>query len=272
MRLAPSGTARAVACTVLAMIGAAPATAQVFDNSAVIALQKAGLGEGSIMAKVGSLPCGYDVSTGGLVSLKQAGVPDGIITAMVERCSSSSRAQGMVGADGPTAAHAPGIYLSQDWLSSSPLQVVRPSRAGAVKVSGNGSILLPLVSTLVIPDDRSGTVVKNRRPTFFFYFEPTDRKVGDFGMASTIAAQSPSEFTLVRLKPRKGAREVSIGKVSALSARSGMSSKAAIDFRVEEIGDSSYKVGFDQELAPGEYGFVLTGANNAARVYDFTVP
>lgn len=254
------------------LLGATPAAAQKFDNKSVVALHHAGLGDATIVAKVNSLPCGYDVSTDGLIALKHADLSDAVITAMVGRCNASTRAQGL-GADGtdPASMHQPGIYVMQDWLGPPQMQLMRPSKASGVKVTGNGSILLPYVGKLVLPDEQSRVGVKNHRPIFYFYFLAGDGKVSDFGTPNSVAAQSPDEFSLVHFKVKKNEREVGIGKVSVYNSRRGIDTKDAIRFETSELGDAAFKVKVASDLEPGEYAFVLTGANGSARVYDFTI-
>ena len=246
--------------------------AQGFDNGNVVALHRAGLGDHTIIAKVNSLSCEYDVSTDGLIALKQAGMSDDVIAAMVSRCDASPRAQrvGSTGAD-PAAAHVPGIYVVQDWLPAPQMRMMRPSKASGIKVTGNGSILLPYVGKLLLPDGASRVAIRNHRPVFYFYFPAGDRDVSDFGSPRSIAAQSPDEFTLVRFRVRKDAREVGIGKISVDGNRKGIDPRAAIRFETSEAGESAFKVVLARDLEPGEYAFVLTGAHNAARVYDFSI-
>lgn len=259
-------------CAGLIVVGAGAASAESFDNRSVLALHQAGLGDEAIVAKVGTMPCGYDVSTDGLIGLKKAGISDQVIAAMVGRCTSSNRAQGLTAdsAD-PSAHHAPGIYSLVDTVQSSRMTLMRPSKASGIKVTGNGSVLFPFVGKLVLPDASSRNVIKSARPTFFFYFDPGDEKVSDFGTPTSIAAQSPEEFTLVRFKAKASERQVDVGRMSAFGTRRGIATGDSISFVSDEIGDSAFKVTFSEPLAPGEYGFVLTGQNNAARVYDFTI-
>ena len=245
---------------------------QTFDNKSVVALHRAGLGDTTIIAKVNGLPCGYDVSTDGLIALKQAGLPDDVIGAMVARCNVVAKA-GSIGPSSadPSTRHKPGIYVPEDGSDPARMQPMRPSKASGIKVSGNGSILLPFVGRLVLPDEQSRVAIKNHRPVFYFYFLAGDENVSDFGTPNSIAAQSPDEFSLVRFKVKKNEREVGIGKISVYSSRRGIDPKDAIRFDATEIGPSAFKVVVDRDLDAGEYAFVLTGANNAARVYDFTI-
>ncbi len=57
--------------------------AETLDNAAVIKLVRAGIGPDVIMAKIERSKTNFDTSTDALVVLKAAGVPDGLIKAMI---------------------------------------------------------------------------------------------------------------------------------------------------------------------------------------------
>ena len=259
----------------IAALAAQTAFAQVFDNAAVITLHKAGLGSSSIEAKVESMPCAYDVSTQGMVMLKQAGLSEAVIAAMVRRCAHSPRSHGS-DADlaNPLAAHPPGIYLFPQGTAPAPLQLLRPTLASGVKISGNGSLLFPHIARLVVPREAAQMSVANALPSFYFYFEPGDRKVGSFGTFSTAAAQSPDEFNLVRFQKKSGEREAVIGKNAPLDYQRGVDPRYAIHFAMDEVSDGIFRVTMETPLEPGEYAFILaTGSKkmNYFRIYDFAV-
>lgn len=249
--------------------------AQAFDNKAVISLHNAGLGEGTILTKINSLPCGYDVSTEGLISLKKAGVSDTIIAAMVDRCTGSTRAQGISNAStDPLIKRAPGIYVFQDWQAAKNLVLIRPAINSGVRTTGNGSALFPLKQLLQIPKTNSQNRIPVNRPAFYFYFNADDRNVSDFGVDQSRAAQSPNEFNLIRFKIKNGAREIEVGRASqyfSLSVRNGINPKDAIAFSVDEVGDGIFKVTPDQAIISGEYAFVFSGEKGGSRVYDFSI-
>jgi hypothetical protein len=251
------------------------ASAQVFDNNSVVTLGKAGLGEAAIIAKVNSLPCAYDVSTDGLIALKRAGVTDGIITAMVSRCVASTRAQGgEINSSDPMVKHAPGIYLAVDWVKPAQLSLIRPVVSSGNRTTGNGSILFPLKNLLVLPQAESRNIASSKNPTFYFYFDAADRNVSDFGVDRSIAAQSPSEFSLVRFKKKGNAREIEVGRMSAyfsINLRKGVNEKDTAAFSATEVGDGIFKVSANNDMLPGEYAFIFSGESGRSRVYDFSV-
>ena len=248
------------------------AMAESFDNSSVIALSNAGVGDAVLFAKIDSLPCSYDVSTDQIIRLKGAGVSNAIITAIVNRCTGAARAQGSSGnASDPLSKRPPGIYIDLGDGSASSLRLVRPINAGGAQISGNGSILFPLTANLAVPQASAQTTAPSAKPIFYFYFESADNKTGDFGTSASFAAQSPAEFVLVRMKVSAGQREMTIGKASPFKTAVGFDAKNTLQFSMSEIGDGIFRVEMNATLPSGQYGFVLRAGSDHYRIYDFTV-
>jgi hypothetical protein len=198
---------------------------------------------------------------------------------MVRRCASLSKARGLAGDDAspdPMVRHSPGIYLFADGQPSPSLQVLRPSKSSGMKTSGNGSVLFPLIAKMVVPGLQGHVPVQTGTPVFYFYFNESDAKVSDFGTENSIAAQSPDEFSLVKFRQKSGERELEFGRASAyggalVSMKKGIDPRVTIKFSAEDKGVGIFKVSLDKALDIGEYAFVFTGANGAARIYDFSV-
>lgn len=255
----------------LALISAAPAAAEAFDNQSVISLSQVGVDDDVILSKIDSLPCSYQVGTDDIIRLKAAGVSNRVIAAMVQRCVGSSRAQGVDEAsDDPLKKRKPGIYLWDEAAQTGKVKAVRPTNASGVRVTGNGSLVFPFVAKLSVPQPSAQMISPNRTPIFYFYFEPADARTGDFGNSESSAAQSPSEFSLVRFKGDKGFREMTIGKSNAFGSSIGIDPKNTLPFNVEEVADGTFKVQTG-ELKPGEYAFVIRAGSDKYRLYDFRV-
>ncbi|GAC1576752.1 MAG: hypothetical protein NVS3B5_08480 [Sphingomicrobium sp.] len=266
------------ALTALAISCATPAVAEVMTNQSVLALLKAGLGDDLVIAKINSERCNYTVSTTDILSLKNSGVSERVIAAMLTRCASASAARGIAGDDAspdPMVRHSPGIYVMEDWQKPAILLPVVASKSSGMKTSGNGSILLPLVVKMLLPGATSHLAVNSTSPTFYFYFNSNDQAVSDFGQEHSSAAQSPDGFSLVRLKTKKDTRELEMGRASSfdgslVSYRKGLSLKSSVSFVAQNSRPGIYKVAVGP-LQPGEYAFVFTGSDSSSRVYDFTV-
>lgn len=67
-----------------------PTSAEVLNNDAVLSLLKAGLGEDVVLEKMKQSRCVFSLSAPDLAQLKQGGVSDRIITAMLQNQSGSS--------------------------------------------------------------------------------------------------------------------------------------------------------------------------------------
>lgn len=246
--------------------------AEAFNNDSVVALTKAGLGDDVILSKIGSLPCSYRVSTDEIIKLRANGVSTSVIAAMVERCTGSSAAQGnAISSSDPSTMRPAGLYIDLDSSAAYQIQKIRPTMGSGGRMTGNGSLLFPFRVKMGIPREAAQTKAASATPEFYFYFEPDDGKVGDFGTSATISAQSPSEFSLVRFKLKDGQREMVVGKQQAFGAKVGIDPKDAIQFTVEELSDGIFKVVTAKALEPGEYGFVLKSGSDAYRIYDFSV-
>lgn len=268
---------KAVFCFALFMSGAA--TAETMDNKSIVTLVGAGIGPDLIIDKINTEMCGYDVSMDSIIALKQKGVGDEVIGAMVRRCATLGQERGISGDNSsadPLVMHSPGIYAFERNADDAVLRMVRPSKSSGEKTTGNGSLIFPFKTKMVIPGANSHISVPASAPEFYFYFDVSDEKVSDFGMEDSAAAQSPSEFTLVALTPKKDRRELTVGKASfylgvAVGVKKGVDSKSSLPFEVSEVAAGIFKVVPADTLAVGEYAFVFTGANGAARIYDFSV-
>jgi len=259
----------------LAALMPVAAHAQPFDNRAVVALHQAGLGDDTILAKILAMPCNYDTSTDQLIALKRGGLSDRVIAQMVRRCTGAQKAQGVDEATlDPATMHKAGIYLALGGQAGPPLKGLRPTTSSAIKVVGNGSILFPRLAKVVVPLGHSQAVSPGARPIFWFYFNKADKRVDEFGSPASHAAESPSEYSLVRLRVDGDVRQFVIGRVQPYVGVTGIDPKYAVAFDVAEVGDGIFRVEMVRDIEPGEYAFVLpgtSGRNSTYQMYDFEV-
>lgn len=80
---APQVAATPVAAPAPAPAPAPSAARLALTNADVVALQKAGIGEDVILAKIAASPCAFRTDAPDMVTLKKAGVTDRVIAAMV---------------------------------------------------------------------------------------------------------------------------------------------------------------------------------------------
>lgn len=91
---APHPASAGVAATPSAQSGSAgQGTSQTLTNEDIIKMVRAHLGADIIVEQIRSNPCYFSLSTGGLIKLKQAGVPDRVISEMQKKARPTAPAQ-----------------------------------------------------------------------------------------------------------------------------------------------------------------------------------
>src|SRR5215211_7505354 len=103
----------------LSLSTTSPAQDGVMINDEVISLTKAGLSPSIIIGKIRTGKSNFDLSTDSLIKLKQAGIADDIVAAMLEAKSGKSTATAagpsMSGdPNDPMAKHNYGIFLFEE--------------------------------------------------------------------------------------------------------------------------------------------------------------
>src|SRR5689334_12280735 len=99
----------------LALVATTPAAAETLNNSTILTLTQAGLGDEAIIAKIKASTASYDLSTDEIIALKKQGVSGAVIAAMLAASNptAATPAMSMDSAD-PTVPHPPGVYLLTD--------------------------------------------------------------------------------------------------------------------------------------------------------------
>jgi hypothetical protein len=256
---------------------------EVLTNEKVITMAKAGLGTPLIISKIRSSKTNFNVSTDELIRLKQARVPDDIISAMVDASVNISTTSSRTGAgdtaksdpNDPLATHEAGIYLYQEKDGQKRMTQLEPSVSKQTK---SGGFLASAVTYGVakikfkaaLAGQNASLQIDERRPAFYFYFE-----VKSAGLSSNnYYATSPNEFVLVKFDAKGNTREVTVSQANAFGAQSGTMDKAARGFKVEKLGPGVYKVTPQEDLTEGEYGFYNgagVGPSGGAKIFDFGI-
>jgi hypothetical protein len=161
----------------------------------------------------------------------------------------------------PRSPREPGIYYFQQSGNERQLVRLEPAPAGTpvAKASsgrgvagafggfgGNGKINWK--TTLV--GAKAPVRLVERRPVFYFYFRSTDSNAYALaGGNAFLNASTPREFLLVRLESKKKEREIASDYT-----------KNALVCDHEQIAPGIYKVQSKEDVEPGEYAFVYSGA------------
>ncbi len=136
----------------------------------------------------------------------------------------------------------------------------------------------------VLPGKAATIRTRAARPTFLLCSEVAEAQptaAGGMGYVGPSArASAPRELRLVRFEVAGDQREVPLSAVSITGQKTGAIDRSTVRFSVEELGSGRYRMTPQQDLTPGEYGFMKTvgntsmaGGKKAAqeRVYDFAI-
>jgi hypothetical protein len=220
-----------------------PAAEPPLSNSDIIKLSKLQLGDEVIIAKIGQAKSiAFDLTTDGLIQLKQAAVSGKIISAMLERAT-------------PKQPPAVAAYDSSA-TSGDPRQEVRlvvgdqevnlPSNRGDLSATG----MWPVVFTFLdYPGRRARTRIQNVRPTLLVRSEHDPK----------------SYYYLARLDvndEEDNNRSLKIEqKASSFSATTRVvpAGRWHVEYDASETAPGTWSITPTRDLQPGEYGVVVPG-------------
>jgi hypothetical protein len=274
---------------------------EVLTNESIAAMTKGGLSPSVIVLKVRASKTDFDVDSAELIRLKQEGVADEVIAAMLEASGATAtasatpsertrlrRTQPASGPAPPDPAYVPapppesGIYLAKGTGSETELVLLEPSVFIQSKETGVWKQRLTygiakVRYKAVLLGAQARLQVDTRRPVFYFYFDVTS--VG-LSSAGTVwgPTTSANEFVLAKMDRKKSSRELAVGEHGDYTGtQHGVSEKAMKPFKSERLAPGVYRVTVESDLPDGEYCFFYAGTAAAAgagggpKLFDFTV-
>ena len=247
-----------IALAAVAAAIATPLSAETLNNELVVSLLDAGLGAEAVIAKIETSEGDYRTDTADLLALREKGVSSTVIAAVVNRAS-APQALSDSAAD-PRVPHIAGLYLMDSWSAQPRMWKIDPTSSTQTKTGGifgyalTGGIASASVKA-IIPGDEARHTAAVERPVFYVYLD--NGTSGTFTTGFGGAIQSPNEFSLVRLKTKKGRREARIGSMNIAGAKAGVMDKDQISFSYEQLQPGVFKVQPDQPLESGQYGFIF---------------
>lgn len=264
-----------LACLLFFFSGA-QAQKETLTNTSIIELANLGFGEDVIIEKIQHSSHDFNTSLSGLKRLKEAGVSDAVIKAMVNAQSAAAKeAEETQESDltNPLSPQEPGIYYWTTKQGKDRLVQLEPTVYSQGKTGGwlESQLTYGLAKTkvkAVVPRPQARLRVTEARPVFYFYFEQKGPGLS-YAHSFIDGAVSPNEFVLVKMTEKRDSREVTVAESNILSSAHGASSKHTRDFDFEKVKPGIYKVMITTPLEPGEYCFFYAGATRAERLFDF---
>lgn len=254
---------RLIICCVLAILQTtsnAQSKTEVLSNKLVVDMYKGGLSTQTILAKIASATCDFDLRTSSLLGLKKAGLPATLIEAMVNTEATPRAAvsnQPLPPAKPVAVAKTPGIDLlnhvyAVDDAVTTPLEKSLATTKTKMKALGYGGTDL----VLEIDGATSENQFKADHPATFLI--KTD-------------SEAPPDLVLYKLKVGKKSRQAVTGKYN-LGGMQG--SQGGLTVNIGKMDTGVFKISFSKPLEKGEYFFqsrAMTNQSTNAEVFPFTV-
>lgn len=268
----------------LAFIGlnvTAQTKSEVLTNETVVTLVQKGLGSGIIINKIKTSKTNFDVSTDGLIKLKENNVPDDVVATMVDFAGDKENAIG--DPNNPLSNHNSGIYYFNTKDSLNRLSRLDPTVVSSSKSGGFGNALAQAYTyglanskeKSILSGSKARKQIHDVPQVFYFYFEKSQNTLNNSSNWWFTSASSPNEFALVKLNEKKDSRELTTGKSNGYGSSTGIGEKQKIPFDYKEMGESIYKVTLKEDIKAGEYCFMFTGAIPSMytndKVFDFGI-
>jgi len=221
------------------------AAQQVLDNDAIIKLVKSGISDDLVVNMIDTQPGNYKTAADDMAALRQAGVSDRILSAMVSHANAAAPAAA-VESVAPPAASAPiseiGIYYRKDgeWKDLAPEKVTWKT-AGMLKTLGTAGLAKGEASGRV-----SGAHSPNeiKIPVDILVYAPEGAAI--------------AEYQLLHMNEDSDSREFRTGAIG-IRHHSGGTGRDLIPFESNKIAPRRWAV-ILPNLGPGDYGFLPPGA------------
>jgi hypothetical protein len=241
---------------------------ETLTNESVMKMVKSGLGEDLIISMIGSQATAFSLKSDDLISLKQAGVSEKVLGAMLKKGTGMATPNPAVTDPAPKAGAGAGpvsevgvYYFKNDaWLELMP-EVVNwktggvlksVATVGVVKGDVNGRIAGPHAKTAVTD------------PIRILIYAPE-------GTAIT-------EYQLLRLREKDNAREFRTVTGGVFHV-SGGANRDLLPFEHKKTAPRTYEVILPAGIGKGEFGILPPGGSMASgassqlgKIYSFRVP
>ena len=225
------------------------------SNDSVVRMAKAGLGDDLIIQTVNSQPGQYTTDADSLIALKQAGVSDRVITAMVNK----GRIR-LTGADPVVLSDVNeiGVYYKDrngKWQPVEP-EIVHIKSGGFIKST---------VTHNIIKEDKNGHVNGREsklllpRPIEFLVYTPDGVDI--------------SEYDLLRFRLNSNSREFRV-LTGGVFHQTGGADRDEVPFKPQKTAPHTYEFTLGTDTPGAEYGILPPGTGNVTnggKIYTFAI-
>jgi hypothetical protein len=226
------------------------------SNDSVLRMVKAGLKDDLIVQTITEQPGQYTTDADALVALKQAGVSDRVIQAMVNK----GRIR-LTGAEPQVVlsdVNEIGVYYKD---KDGKWQLIEPEIVHEV----SGGFIKSTVTQGIVKADRNGKV--NGRESKLLLPRPIEFLIYT---ADGVAA---SEYTMVRFRLHSNSREFRTWTGGVIHSTGG-AKRDEVELKPEKVAPRTYKLTIDIDTPGGEYGILppgTAGVGSLGKVYTFAI-
>ncbi len=234
------------------------------NNDAIVRMTKADIGDSIILQTIRSQPGTYATAPDDLIALKNAGVSQAVISAMLGRNS------GMAQHAAPTPVEVtplspevddPGVYFKNkqgQWEPVSP-ELVKYRSGGAAK---------SVLTRNIVKKDRNGLI---SGPSSTLHLSP--------GTEMLILAPRQAdavEYLILRLRPKSDRREFRVETGNVFHEETG-SDRDQITIPIRKISSRVFAFTVPADLQKGQYGVLPPGSAStpgigfAGKIYTFSI-
>ena len=234
---------------------------QALNDNAVIKMEKAGLSDTVIVDTIKASPGTYDTSANGLIALKDAGVSNKVLAAIVLK--STAPAAGSASASAlPPGIDEVGVYYKKNngaWTEIEP-EIVNFKTGGFLKNLASGGLVKGDVNGHI--SGKSASVICTF-PVELAVYVPE-------GAAIT-------EYQLLHLRQNGNNREFR-SVTGGVFHTSGGDNRDLVDFKYVKLAPRLYEITLDRGTGKGEYGLLPPGAIGSTNmasggtIYAFSIP
>jgi hypothetical protein len=199
---------------------------ETLTNKTIITLQKAGIGASTLESMIANAPCKFTTDSRSLIELKQNGISDDVITAMLNKASHTSFHQGSANTEGGTdivgqlKSQGTGLYVVKDGSTIEELEptVYSANKRGSGLLTSITDGLAKTKNKMAVNGSKANLQLTNRRPVFYFYFYDEGGNLNEQSPKWFANASSPNEFMLIKFDQSKSgtSREVVTGTYNIL--------------------------------------------------------
>ncbi len=242
-----------------------PVQSKQLDNAAIIKMTKAELGDDIILQTVRAQPGNYSTGSDDLVTLKNAGVSQAVIAAMLARNSGLQQ-----------HAAAPPVEITPISVNTDDPGVYFKNRQGQWEAVGpelvhyrDGGALKSVLTRNIVKKDENGVV---SGPKSSLRVAPGTEML----ILAPNTATDGVEYVILRFRPKSDRREFRVKTGNVFHSETG-ADRDALDIPIHKVSSRLFGFTVPQDLQKGEYGILAPGSAatpgiaHAGKIYTFSI-